>query len=311
MEAVTIKSPDTFTEEEVWQFLKALDLSDHIESFRHNAVDGPLLVTLTFDDLTEEIGVSMGEAEKVLRMVNFGRDLVGGLTSNDPRVQSLEAENEGLRMEIADLEKEIRYLKGEPSWDSNVTYSGPATAASNPATLAPADAPTPISLSSPSYVTPTTPSPSSYVGAQYVTSKGYITDTSTAVSATQSATPYNIQTQQPSYVSSIPTTTTQIPATAGTIPSYPTVPSAAAPAYTPYVTAETPRTLASRAPRNVYVPQTSSAAPYVPATANAYVPSSASTTTSNYRAYQPKVYVPYQPNAANNAELPNGLARYV
>lgn len=66
-----MKNISNYTAEDVIQLLREIKLEKYMEDFKQNFIDGTLLVTLTEDELCEEIGLRRIEAKRLL--IEIGR----------------------------------------------------------------------------------------------------------------------------------------------------------------------------------------------------------------------------------------------
>ena len=102
---MAVKAPEDYTVTEVCVWLNAIGLGSKIESFKENDVDGRLLVGLTKDDLTGDLGLSSLQAKKVLAELEFANSIASGSGGGDGG--ALQAENEALKAEIQKLKAEV------------------------------------------------------------------------------------------------------------------------------------------------------------------------------------------------------------
>ncbi len=109
---MSAKKPSEYTQEEVCVWLNAIGLGSRIPDFQENAVDGPLLSTLTVDDLQGDLGLSSLQVRKFHQSLQFANNLAGG-GYDQSRLMALEAENRTLRQENASLNEVIKVLQAQ------------------------------------------------------------------------------------------------------------------------------------------------------------------------------------------------------
>ena len=150
------KHPSEYNQQEVNIFLNSIGLGKHIESFESNGVDGAMIVTLTKEDLTNDLEMSNLQARKFQMSLDFATQLAEGgggsgsgddggadynnetINSLEDKIRSLEAENSILKEDVNDLNAVIEDLKG-PSIPEPIPP--PATAPEYVPPPAPASAP--------------------------------------------------------------------------------------------------------------------------------------------------------------------------
>lgn len=100
-----MKAINTFSVDEVCQWLVAIGLGSHLQGFQDNQVDGSLLVTLTDEDLKTDLGLSGLQAKRVLNEIQEFQALT---TGNDEeyakllqQIESLKEENRILQQKLA------------------------------------------------------------------------------------------------------------------------------------------------------------------------------------------------------------------
>jgi hypothetical protein len=107
---MTAKKPSEYTQEEVCVWLNAIGLGSRIPDFQENAIDGPLLITLSVDELEGDLGLSTLQIRKFHQSLEFATSLVGG-GYDQSRLMALETENQRLRQEVASLNEVINVLQ--------------------------------------------------------------------------------------------------------------------------------------------------------------------------------------------------------
>ena len=113
------KHPSDYTQEEVNIFLNSIGLGHKIDSFKENGVDGPMIVTLTKEDLTNDLEMSNLQARKFQMSLDFAKELVegggGGSTSGTDHkeiINSLKEQIKSLEDENEFLKSDVKYLNG-------------------------------------------------------------------------------------------------------------------------------------------------------------------------------------------------------
>jgi uncharacterized protein YdcH (DUF465 family) len=85
----------------------ALDSVRRSPPFRENAIDGAMLVTLSKEDLTGDLGLSNLQTKKVLNSLESTKQITGSgggdTTELQAEVDTLKQENEKLKAEITSL----------------------------------------------------------------------------------------------------------------------------------------------------------------------------------------------------------------
>jgi hypothetical protein len=136
------KAPKDYTAAEVNVWLNSVGLGSKISAFQENAIDGPMLVTLTEDDLTSSMGFTSLQARKFQQSLEFAMSLAegGGGGAYPEELASLRAENARLREEILNL-KAINKELADQLTPRQAPAPAPAAYAPAPAAYAPAPAP--------------------------------------------------------------------------------------------------------------------------------------------------------------------------
>jgi hypothetical protein len=109
---MTCKKPIDYTQEEVCVWLNAIGLGSRIPDFQENAIDGPVLYTLTVDELEGDLGLSNLQIRKFHQSLQFAETLAdtGGYDQTS-RLIALEQDNKSLREEVASLNEVIKVLQ--------------------------------------------------------------------------------------------------------------------------------------------------------------------------------------------------------
>ena len=145
------KHPSEYNQQEVNIFLNSIGLGKHIESFESNGVDGAMIVTLTKEDLTNDLEMSNLQARKFQMSLDFATQLAEGgggsgsgddggadynnetINSLEDKIRSLEAENSILKEDVNGLNDIIEDLQS-----SQELIPPPATAPAHVPPPAPA-----------------------------------------------------------------------------------------------------------------------------------------------------------------------------
>lgn len=99
-----------------------------MDGFRENSVDGDLLVGLTLDDLTADLGLNNLQAKKLMRDLETTKEMVdgGGGGADAGRINELEDENALLRKRVMELTEEVNALKPPPAAPKAAPAPAPA-----------------------------------------------------------------------------------------------------------------------------------------------------------------------------------------
>lgn len=106
-----LKDIKEFSAEEVGLWLAAQGLGDHAAKFVGEGVDGDLLLSLSYDDLKADLGLSSLQSKKVLKNIEFSKGLTAGGGGGGEDVEQLKSEIAKLTSERGDLEAKVRELK--------------------------------------------------------------------------------------------------------------------------------------------------------------------------------------------------------
>ncbi len=114
-----LKDIKDYSAEEVglWVTAQGLDPS----KFVSEGVDGDLLISLSVDDLKNDLGLSSLQAKKVMKNIEFSKNLAGGSGGGEDdekkeleaKVESLEGDVKAKDDEIAELKKKMEEMKME------------------------------------------------------------------------------------------------------------------------------------------------------------------------------------------------------
>jgi type II secretory pathway pseudopilin PulG len=106
------KQPINYSNEEVCVFINSIGLSAVVDKFKENGIDGTVLVSLTDDDLTSLLGLTVFQARKFQSSLEFATKL--SQKGDSDKVKTLEAENIRLTQEVSDLKAIIKALREPP-----------------------------------------------------------------------------------------------------------------------------------------------------------------------------------------------------
>ena len=146
------KDFNEYSAEEIGLWLVAQGLGDHASKFVEEGVDGDLLLTLSADDLKNDLGLSSLQAKKLLKNVEFSK--MTGLSDNKGNeVDKLMEEVNGLEEKVQVLEhaakskdREIAELRSKTS---GMQVTAPPPPQPVPQSRAPAPAPKPAPAPAP------------------------------------------------------------------------------------------------------------------------------------------------------------------
>jgi hypothetical protein len=118
-----MKTPGEYSVDEVCIWLNAIGLGAKIAGFRENAVDGNMLVSLAFDDLTADLGLTNLQAKKLVRDLETSKQMASGGDGGGNNAAALEKaanaslkeENEKLRNRVVELTQENNALRAQIS----------------------------------------------------------------------------------------------------------------------------------------------------------------------------------------------------
>lgn len=104
-----IKDIKAFSAEEVglWVTAQGLDPS----KFLSEGVDGDLLLSLSLDDLKNDLGLSSLQAKKVMKNIEFSQNLARNEGGGSEEVSELTANKKELEAKVAELEKKLQSLE--------------------------------------------------------------------------------------------------------------------------------------------------------------------------------------------------------
>ena len=133
-----LKDIKDYSAEEVGLFITAQGLDP--TPFVSEGVDGDLLLSLSIDDLKNDLGLSGLQAKKVMKNIEFSKSLAGGGGGeDDEKVKELEAKVETLEDDVKAKDDEIAELKRK--MEKMTTAVAPAPAPTPAPKPAPAPAP--------------------------------------------------------------------------------------------------------------------------------------------------------------------------
>jgi hypothetical protein len=111
-----------YSAEEIGLWLIAGGLGEHANNFLAEGVDGDLLLTLTIHDIKNDLGLSSLQAKRLMKNIEFSKNIGAAPLSNDEELNKLMAEvNEldemvhTLHSEVDKRNREIAELRGKMS----------------------------------------------------------------------------------------------------------------------------------------------------------------------------------------------------
>lgn len=128
-----MKAIEHYDVDEVAIWLGCIGLSPKVSQFRENGIDGKMLVTLTDDELQQDLGLTRLQAKKVFQQIDFTKELTAGNRAPPDEVMSktreLEAAIEQLKHENARLKDELKhYQQSQPVQPSSTQmHQAPVT----------------------------------------------------------------------------------------------------------------------------------------------------------------------------------------
>ena len=108
-----IKEFKDYSSEDIGLWLTAGGLGEHAEKFKAEGVDGDLLLSLTADDLKNDLGLSGIHAKKVLHNVEFSKDLCAAAEGGGEDVEKLREELKAALGEGGELKAKLEALEGD------------------------------------------------------------------------------------------------------------------------------------------------------------------------------------------------------
>lgn len=117
-----IKHPSEYNQQEVSIFLMSIGLGNKTEIFKENGCDGEMIVSLTDEDLTMDLGMSKLQARKFQKSLSFAIDIAaesgsgsgGGIDEDtQQKLRDLEEVNGSLKDDIEHLNGIIKSLQGQ------------------------------------------------------------------------------------------------------------------------------------------------------------------------------------------------------
>jgi polyhydroxyalkanoate synthesis regulator phasin len=146
------KDFNEYSAEEIGLWLVAQGLGDHASKFVDEGVDGDLLLTLSTDDLKNDLGLSSLQAKKLLKNVEFSK--MTGLSDNKgnevdklmEEVNELEEKVQVLEHAVKSKDREIAELRSKMS---GMQVTAPPPPQPVPQSRAPAPAPKPAPAPAP------------------------------------------------------------------------------------------------------------------------------------------------------------------
>jgi hypothetical protein len=96
-----------YSAEEIGLWLIAGGLGEHAPKFLAEGVDGDLLLTLTIDDIKNDLGLSGLQAKKLMKNIEFSKNIGAAPLSNDDELNKLMAEVNELDERVHTLQSEV------------------------------------------------------------------------------------------------------------------------------------------------------------------------------------------------------------
>jgi hypothetical protein len=100
-----------YSAEDIGLWLVAQGLGDHAPTFVEEGVDGDLLLSLTIDDLKNDLGLSSLQAKKVLKNIEFSKNLTVAAAGGGEDAEQLKEEIKALSGDKDDLAMMVRVLE--------------------------------------------------------------------------------------------------------------------------------------------------------------------------------------------------------
>ena len=105
-----LKDFEQFSAEEIGLWLTAQGLGDKAPKFVEEGVDGDLLCSLTIDDLKNDLDLSGLEAKKVLKNIEFSKNLKTAGESDGGKIRELEEAVKAKDDEVEELKKKMEKM---------------------------------------------------------------------------------------------------------------------------------------------------------------------------------------------------------
>jgi regulator of replication initiation timing len=114
-----MKNPSDFDSDDVAICLMALGLESKIPAFRENGVDGRMLLALTTDDLTNDLGLTNLQAKKLHTRLEWAKEVYAHHKGEGNEVAE---SNAAIAHQLADMSDEVASLKSalQAAQDDNV-----------------------------------------------------------------------------------------------------------------------------------------------------------------------------------------------
>ena len=105
-----LKDFKDYSAEDIGLWLIAGGLGEHAEKFKAEGVDGDLLLSLTVDDLKNDLGLSGIHAKKVLNNVEFSKNICAAAEGGGEDVEKLREELKAALGEGGELKAKVEAL---------------------------------------------------------------------------------------------------------------------------------------------------------------------------------------------------------
>mmetsp|Transcript_33201 Transcript_33201/g.69873 ORF Transcript_33201/g.69873 Transcript_33201/m.69873 type:complete len:230 (+) Transcript_33201:83-772(+) len=106
-----LKDIKDYSAEEVGLWLTAQGLGDDAPKFVEEGVDGDLLLSLTVDDLKADLGLSGLQAKKVMKNIQFSKDMTAAASGGGDEAEKLKEEVKAITGDKATLEEKVQALE--------------------------------------------------------------------------------------------------------------------------------------------------------------------------------------------------------
>lgn len=107
-----IKTIQSYSVNEVCVWVNSIGLGDKASAFSENGVDGEMLLSLTADEMKEELGLTSLQVKKVSRWIDFTKGVEKKYSEDTDSASSSDRVKE-LEAQVAKLQKENKELKAK------------------------------------------------------------------------------------------------------------------------------------------------------------------------------------------------------
>jgi len=106
---------NTWSVEDVVTWLRCLGFGDKSGPFEENDIDGSIILTLTNEELTEDLGFTKLQARRIQRAIDFTKDIsesgVDKVEENEQKVKDLREEYELLKRKYYEKNDKVGYYE--------------------------------------------------------------------------------------------------------------------------------------------------------------------------------------------------------